>query len=89
LRVAGEPDAAKSLAAASAESYEHAMTAGKQGERAAGRRAERLAAALKANLKRRKVQARGRAAAGEEPADHRPATTSSDAAPGRKGDRER
>ena len=65
------------------------MTDRKPGERKHPGRAERLAAALKANLKRRKAQARGRAAAGEEPADHRPATTSSDAAPGRKGDRER
>jgi hypothetical protein len=37
-----------------------AMTQGKSGERE--RRAERLAAALKENLKRRKAQARGRAA---------------------------
>jgi len=36
------------------------MTAGKAPER--DRRAERLAAALKENLKRRKAQARGRAA---------------------------
>jgi hypothetical protein len=36
------------------------MTQGKSGERE--RRAERLAAALKENLKRRKAQARGRAA---------------------------
>jgi hypothetical protein len=36
------------------------MTQGKSSERE--RRAERLAAALKENLKRRKVQARGRAA---------------------------
>lgn len=32
-------------------------------------RVERLAAALRANLRRRKFQARERAAAGEEPAD--------------------
>jgi hypothetical protein len=52
------------------------MTAGKANER--DRRAERLAAALKENLKRRKAQARGRSAeeaaapapeSGERPAD--------------------
>ena len=41
------------------------MTARKHGDRKHPGRAERLAAALKANLKRRKAQARGRAAAGE------------------------
>jgi hypothetical protein len=41
------------------------MTQGKSSERE--RRAERLAAALKENLKRRKAQARGRAA--DEPAE--------------------
>jgi hypothetical protein len=43
------------------------MTAGKASER--DRRAERLAAALKENLKRRKAQARGRAADEAEPAE--------------------
>jgi hypothetical protein len=42
------------------------MTQGKSDER--GRRAERLAAALKENLRRRKAQARGRAADEEEAA---------------------
>jgi hypothetical protein len=51
------------------------MTAGKPSDR--DRRAERLAAALKENLKRRKAQARGRAAddapgAAPEPARERP-----------------
>jgi hypothetical protein len=51
------------------------MTAGKPSDR--DRRAERLAAALKQNLKRRKAQARGRAAddapvASPEPARERP-----------------
>jgi|HubBroStandDraft_6_1064221.scaffolds.fasta_scaffold7211444_1 hypothetical protein len=48
------------------------MTAGKGSER--DRRAERLAAALKENLKRRKAQARGRAAdeadSAEQAAEH-------------------
>ena len=38
------------------------MTAGQPDDRHKGGRAERLAAALKENLKRRKAQARGRAA---------------------------
>jgi len=38
------------------------MTARQPEDRRKGDRAERLAAALKANLKRRKAQARGRAA---------------------------
>jgi hypothetical protein len=46
------------------------MTQGKSSERE--RRAERLAAALKENLKRRKAQARGRAA--DEPAELGPKT---------------
>ena len=51
------------------------MTAGKPSDR--DRRAERLAAALKENLKRRKAQARGRAAdeapaVPPEPAGERP-----------------
>ena len=48
------------------------MDQGKSGERE--RRAERLAAALKENLKRRKAQARGRAVDAA-------ATTADDAAP--------
>jgi hypothetical protein len=44
------------------------MMADKPKQREHDRRAERLAAALKENLKRRKAQARGRAAAGDEPA---------------------
>jgi hypothetical protein len=53
-----------------------------QGVRA--ERAERLAAALKANLRRRKAQARARQAAGDEApaADH-----SSEAAPNGRNDR--
>jgi hypothetical protein len=46
------------------------MTAGKASER--DRRAERLAAALKENLKRRKAQARGRAADEPAPAEELP-----------------
>ena len=46
------------------------MTAGKASER--DRRAERLAAALKENLKRRKAQARGRAADEAVPAEELP-----------------
>jgi hypothetical protein len=46
------------------------MTAGKADHR--DRRAERLAAALKENLKRRKAQARGRAADEAAPADEVP-----------------
>lgn len=38
------------------------MTAGKTTDRSKDERAERLAAALKENLRRRKAQARGRAA---------------------------
>ena len=46
------------------------MTAGKADAR--DRRAERLAAALKENLKRRKAQARGRAGEEPPPADETP-----------------
>jgi len=54
------------------------MTAGKATQR--DRRAERLAAALKENLKRRKAQARGRAA---------DETASAEQAPERPDDQER
>jgi hypothetical protein len=50
-------------------------------------RAQRLAAALKANLKRRKAQARGRAEAGEGPPDEAPARLPAEHAPGAKDDR--
>ena len=46
------------------------MTAGKASD--GDRRAERLAAALKENLKRRKAQARGRAADEAAPAEQAP-----------------
>jgi hypothetical protein len=51
------------------------------------RRAERLAAALKANLKRRKAQARGRA--GEGRAEGAPADVSADRPHAVKADRDR
>jgi hypothetical protein len=54
------------------------MTARKPNDLTQDRRTERLAAALKANLKRRKAQARGRAA------DDGPAVPPEDPAPGRR-----
>ena len=59
------------------------MTAPKQGKHPG--RAERLAAALKANLKRRKAQARGRIAAGDDRPHQEPAAPSADRRPGLKG----
>jgi hypothetical protein len=47
-----------------------------------GGRADRLAAALKANLKRRKAQARGRAEGAESPIEREPASGEKDERPG-------
>ena len=49
-------------------------------------RSERLSAALRENLKRRKAQARGRAAAAAPDGDSAAATTHSDAAPAAEGE---
>jgi hypothetical protein len=58
------------------------LTSGSTGPQATGRgaRAERLAAALKANLRRRKAQARERAAETGEPAQDAQSTGAHDSA---------